>query len=285
MEEPRHLHVTCGALICVIATAACTEAAAPGGKGLHSVAYFDRLYEGLLALYEQNPFLASTCFQKAGLIDPGKEQFIPWKREMGRLIAGMPDTSLDRQGLLQLIRKHEILKYYFLAEAMASLEFLSDDQRLTALDYLIGLDLASRPWSMPQDVAVLLRHERARAHVRPKRNLRDAAPAAVTDFEAVARSTSNSNWAANATRALVSIHYGKKEHPKARAALSAYLENEPYTDERPFLLLEDGKCLVMMRDYAGGVSRFDQIILEHPASECVAKARKYRDHCRKKLGN
>ena len=73
-----------------------------------------------------------------------------------------------------------------------------------------------------------------------------------------------------------------KDYARALEIYDKTLRDYADADFIDLILLNYGKCMVMMKDYSGAASKFQQVIEEHPESKYVKKAKKYLKYVLKK---
>jgi outer membrane protein assembly factor BamD (BamD/ComL family) len=74
---------------------------------------------------------------------------------------------------------------------------------------------------------------------------------------------------------LANATYRSKDYPNAHKLYEDYRKSYPYSPAGDLMMLNQGKCLVMMKDYQSAQRIFEQQIIEFPEGKYVAKARKY----------
>ena len=91
-----------------------------------------------------------------------------------------------------------------------------------------------------------------------------------------------SNYAPKAITKIANFYYQMKDYARALEIYDKTLRDYADADFIDLILLNYGKCMVMMKDYSGAASKFQQVIEEHPESKYVKKAKKYLKYVLKK---
>jgi len=106
---------------------------------------------------------------------------------------------------------------------------------------------------------------------------------ALVEYKRCFEAYPTSKFAAPSITKIGNFYYRTKDYDRAFETFERAIRD--YNDAKflDLLLLNSGKCLAVMKKYAAAIPRFQRIIDDIPASDCVARAIKYRRYCEKQL--
>jgi tetratricopeptide (TPR) repeat protein len=214
----------------------------------------------------------------------GKDSFDLRKGQVDTLVRMALDGAPKPSDMANLAKEHQAIKLYFLAATLDSLKDLPAERRIGVLDSLIEQKLDETPWGMPPDCVLLVQFHRGKTYQSLGEKDQTCLVKALADFRGAASAAPRWPWGKEATEKAAQLLYGMKEYAQAASLYRAYLAEVPYAEDRALVLLNEGKCLLMLQDYATALQRFSQAVSEHPADAMADKAGKYRQYALKKLG-
>ena len=106
---------------------------------------------------------------------------------------------------------------------------------------------------------------------------------ALMEYKRCAELFPTSHFAPKAITKIANFYYQMKDYPRALEIYDKTLRDYEDADFVDLILLNYGKCMVMMKDYSGAAAKFRQVIENHPESQYVQKAQKYYKYVMKKL--
>jgi tetratricopeptide (TPR) repeat protein len=219
------------------------------------------------------------------------------EQEVGALVGSARRDCPELANLRELSKAGAATKFYFLSRILGAVQELQDAPRSALLRLLVDLNLDSPPWNMPPEVAAMVRFSRAElSYARSQQIHQMQAPtsedialskadgeSALADYQAVLSAVPKTPWGRRSFLQVTGLLEPTNRHD-AIALYRAYLDANPSTEERELILLNEGKCLLMVKDYSTAVDKFTQVLREHPAGRYAGKAHQYRKYARKKMG-
>lgn len=259
------------------------EAPPPGSGVERPLAYFDQLYAGLSALYDLDTALAIEHFRSAGVADQNGDQLDRWERLIGRWMPQIPERKLEAATVGKLVGRCDWVKFWFLTELVHLTGTLPEASRPPVMDFFCGMPLDRPPWNVPALLACRLTYHRAQ--LCEKLGERDTRfhDLAVADYQYLAGGGDTDLARPKAMLKVANRYYQRKEHAKAVALYDAILAQSAHLELRDMALLNKGKSLIQLRDFAGAEQAFTELLRRHTESPHAQKARKYQRYVRKKL--
>lgn len=258
------------------------EAPPPGSGAEHPLAYFDQLYAGLSALYDLDTALAIEHFRSAGLADQSGEQLDRWEPRIERWVALIPERKLEAATVGKLVGRCDWVKFWFLAELVHLMDTVSEANQPVVMDFFCSMPLDRPPWNVPALLACRLTYHRAQ--LCEKLGERDTRfhDLAVADYQYLAGGGDTDLARPKAMLKVANRYYQLKEHAKAVVLYDAILAQSAHLELRDMALLNKGKSLIQLKDYAGAEQAFTELLRRHTESPHAKKAQKYLRYVRKK---
>ena len=248
------------------------------GRGFE---YWDAFTTGILHLVDDQPEAAIQEFRKAGNHLLGEAELENKLQRISKTMSqdGAPASAIEC--LKHCSGEPKIFSRYFLAKALSDARKEDNRTKVQLLTQALALPLDEAPWNMSDELIRSLRLRRAQLAEKIGGVTKQEIELALNDYRslkdwnpATAIHETPGVWLIKSANAA----YQHKECSNASRLYLEYRKAYPYSPAGDLVMLNQGKCLVMMKDYASAYPLFKQKILEFPASKHVRKAQKYGNY-------